>query len=458
MKTDNFEIKFIDTAKKHKMFQSNDRVLVGLSGGKDSVALLYALNRLSSYFGISLVAFHLNHGIRGGEADSDEAFSKAFCENLSVPFVSSYVDVPSKLADSTDGLEALARDVRYAEFSRVATEYGCNKIATAHTAGDNTETVIMTMMRNSYAKGIPPVRDNIVRPLIYHSTPEVLDYCKRNSLDFVTDSTNCDNSYTRNFIRNNVLKELYKLAPSLDDSTGNFANIQRSNVALTEYAAEKFFRDNTSPMGLSALTELAGNVAFYNVLFTVITRFFNIKLSYRQFDDVVEMLINGKTGSRVEVSKGRFLIRDYDELRLVEDEAPAPDYCFALKFGKNPIPDSDICLWVETEEQYKERTKEKSLNKLKINKLTKNILIKYNIMNSSLVARSRKSGDQLICRGITRSVKKFMIDEKIPPSLRSRIPIVCDAEGIVWVPGLGLADRMSNAQPDETVVSLSLEL
>lgn len=456
-KTDRFEIKLLETVKKCGMFDAGDKVLVGFSGGKDSVALLYALSRLASYLGITVCAFHLNHGIRGKEADSDMEFSKKFCEKISVPFFSSFVDIPSLCDRDSAGTEAVAREVRYSEFARVAEENGCNKIATAHTASDNSETVIITLTRNSNVKGIPPVRDNIVRPILFHTTKEVLEYCERNNLEYVTDSTNSDNNYTRNLIRHKILPEVYSNFPSFDESASRFSAIQRSNNALAERVAQKYLDENPTPMSLQLLEKLASDIAYYNVLYIMISMFFNIKLSYVQFEDIINLIKMGRTGQIVSLSDGSIFKRGYTSLERVESGLELCDYQIDIKPGKNEIPQSNFALWLETPEEYSERISQKNKNSVKVNKLSKNNLIKYNIITLSLVARSRLPGDTYMCRGINRSVKKFMIDEKIPSDIRSRIPIVCDSDGIIWVPGLGVADRAEVKNTESDVYSLSLE-
>lgn len=463
-KTDNFEIKLLNTIKKYDMFSSEDRVLVGLSGGKDSVALLYALKSLSPYLGITVKAFHLNHGIRGKEADSDMEFAEKLCDVLSVPFYSERADIPSMAKDCDVGLEAIARDVRYSALDRVCIATDCNKIATAHTASDNSETVIMTLMRNSCPRGIPPVRNNIVRPLIMHTTEEVLDYCKRHNLLYVTDSTNLDDNYTRNYVRHKILPSIYQLFPSFDDTVANYADMRHNDDMLIDDIANKYLSENENPMQLSSLSELANSPAYRSVLHRVLTLHFKADINFKQFSGIVSLILSGNTGQRIVLVGDKYVLRDYNELKLCKKSdftEDFHDFQIELKYGRNPIPQSPYSIWVESPEDYKLRQSENIENKkenLNVHKITKNISTKYNIIVNSLIARSRKSGDAFVCRGITRSVKKFMIDEKIPSELRSRIPIVCDEKGIVWVPGLGTADRINTADKDCYVLSLDFEL
>ncbi len=454
-KTDNFEIKLINSIKKYNMLKSGDRVLVALSGGKDSVALLYALKKLSSYLGIELCAYHLNHGIRGEEADSDQLFSKNLCQKLSVDFYTSTVDVPAIASQNDEGLEANARKIRYAEFERIALQFNCNKIATAHSASDNSETVIMTLLRNSNAKGIPFQRGNIIRPLIAHTTKEIIDYCERNSLEFVTDSTNKDNVYTRNYVRHNILPKIYEIAPSFDDTALSFSNIVRSNEALIDLEVDKYYQENPKPLLINSLKKISSNIAYYNILYKVISKEVLFNISYKQFDLIVDLINNGNTGQKIFLNDKLVLQKGYEALEILNETIENEGFEIKLKLGENKIPNSAFSVWLETVADYENRNKENELKNLKVHKLTKNILIKYNIINSSLIARSRKEGDSFICRGITRSIKKYMIDEKIPSYLRSQFPIVCDETGIVWVAGLGIADRCKNS--DGELYSLSLD-
>ncbi len=452
------ENRILQTVRKHNMFSVNDRVLVGFSGGKDSVALLYALKTLSPILKISVVAFHLNHSIRGEEAKRDEEFAKSFCEKICVPFFSESVDVPKLAESSSLSIEETARKVRYKKFEELALREGCNKIATAHTASDNTETFLITLLRNGNSKGIPPVRSNIVRPLIELTTQEVIEYCENNNLEFVFDSTNACDDYTRNYLRNKVIPELKKIQPSLDGAVLKSSEILRAHESLAESIAQNYLENEQNPMGLAFLNTLAEDFSKRNILYSMlnlIVREYNITVSYSQFFDIINLILNGRVGQKVVLTDSFFFVRSYDELELKSQVQTFDDYKFEIKRGANPIPDSNIVLYLETEEEYLKRFCNNEQENKKINKLTKNALIKYNIINSCLLARTRKAGDCYISGGITRNIKKYMINEKIPSEIRSRIPVVCDEDGPLWVAGLGVADRIKNN--DGEFLSLSID-
>ncbi|MDE5649348.1 MAG: tRNA lysidine(34) synthetase TilS, partial [Oscillospiraceae bacterium] len=204
--------KIINTIEIYSMIKKGDRITAALSGGADSVCLLLVLKELSESYNITVDAIHINHCIRGEESDRDEEFCRSLCTKLHIPITVIRTDVPSAAAGSKKSLEETARDIRYETFKKHAGKNG--KIATAHTLSDNAETVILNLARGTGLKGlcgIPPVRDNIIRPLIEITRQQVEDCLKEQNQGFVTDSTNLSNDYTRNRIRHNIIPELLKI-------------------------------------------------------------------------------------------------------------------------------------------------------------------------------------------------------------------------------------------------------
>lgn len=207
------------------MLESGDKVIVALSGGADSVSLLFALRELSDELGITLSACHVNHGLRGEESDADCRFVQELCERLNVPLELLETDVRA-FRKKHESLEECARRVRYDFFDRISNG---KKLATAHTASDNAETVMLNLIRGTALKGlcgIPPVRGNIIRPLIFCSREEIEQYCKDNSLSYVTDKTNFSLDYTRNKVRHNIIPLLREINPALYES------FKRMNISL----------------------------------------------------------------------------------------------------------------------------------------------------------------------------------------------------------------------------------
>ena len=203
-----------NTIERYSMINKGDTVIAAVSGGADSVALLYVLYSLKDELGFSLAACHVNHNLRGEESDSDERFVRRMCRFLDIPLYVASIKV-NDLRQKHDSLEECARRLRYEFFDSISRG---KLIATAHTASDNCETILINMVRGTALSGIcgiPVKRDNIIRPLLYNTREDIERYCVKNSLDYVTDSTNLSDDYTRNKIRHKVVPLLKEINPAL---------------------------------------------------------------------------------------------------------------------------------------------------------------------------------------------------------------------------------------------------
>ena len=221
--------KILTAIKQYDMLSGCRCVTVALSGGADSVTLLHSLKMLQDELGIGLSACHVNHNLRGEESDGDEAYVRALCQELDVPLKVFSVDVSGSV-EKHQSVEERARELRYEAFASMSKELG-SKVATAHNACDNTETVLLNMLRGTGLKGlcgIPTVRDYLIRPLIFCTRDEIEEYCGENGLRYVTDSTNASTAYTRNKIRLELVPKLLEINPSLYEGIG------RMTLALSE--------------------------------------------------------------------------------------------------------------------------------------------------------------------------------------------------------------------------------
>lgn len=247
----NFTEKVSRAIKDCNMISGGETVTAALSGGADSVSLLLVLRELSPQLGITLKACHLNHGIRGEESRRDALFCENLCKKLSVPFILGEENVPA-LRQKHESIEECARRVRY-EFLEKAAEGG--KLATAHNQNDCAETMLLNLMRGTGLKGlcgIPPVRGNIIRPLIYCSRSEVEEYLRQNNTDWVTDSTNLSEDYTRNKIRRIILPEMTKINGSLLNVMSRAAKNLREDSDYLENLAENALKSAEREGGYDA--------------------------------------------------------------------------------------------------------------------------------------------------------------------------------------------------------------
>lgn len=211
---------FLKAVNTYSLLEKNDSVAVALSGGADSVSLLHMLYSIKEEYNLTLYAVHINHMIRGNEAERDESFCREYCKRLGVELFVKKVDVPVLSAQQKISMELCGRNVRYNAFEELSKSLDC-KVATAHTLSDNAETLMINLARGTSLHGlcaIPERRDYIIRPLIFCDRTYIENYCRENSLEFVTDSTNLTDDYTRNKIRHNVIPGLKKVNPGIENT------------------------------------------------------------------------------------------------------------------------------------------------------------------------------------------------------------------------------------------------
>ena len=291
----------ISTLKRYEMLPANTAVLVGFSGGADSVTLLSVLQELSGGFGdvpaFPLYACHVHHGIRGAEADRDEQFCRTFCEERGIPFTALHADVPKLAAESGESLETCGRKVRYGFFEEVSDrilrqhpDLSGVRVATAHTASDNAETVLFHLARGTGLAGlagIPPVRDSVIRPLIELGREDIEAYCEDRGLPYMIDSTNDDVSYTRNRIRHEVLPALEEVCHG---ATGHIAKtaakLQRDAECFDELAERLLERSRTGEdtLDVSVLRE-APDAVLIRTLAIAMRSFTDVAAEQRHLED-----------------------------------------------------------------------------------------------------------------------------------------------------------------------------
>ncbi len=229
---------------KNTLLEEGDKVLLGLSGGADSVCLLFALLEMQKEYKLTISAVHVNHGIRGSEADRDEEFCRKLCLSYGVDFIARHINVPDLAAETGDSLEEAGRKARYQLFNSIAEDKGYNKIAVAHHKNDQAETVLFQMVRGSRITGlagIKPKNGNIIRPLLCLEKKEILEYLNQNGYDFVTDSTNLENDASRNVLRNEVMPRLLDIQPGAIEHICDVADYMRRVDDYLEKEAGKLY-------------------------------------------------------------------------------------------------------------------------------------------------------------------------------------------------------------------------
>lgn len=408
-----------------------EQVLLGLSGGADSVALLSLLLDM----GMQVEALHVHHGIRGAEADRDADFCRTLCERLGVPCTIAHVDVPALAKARRQGIEETAREERYRLLLRAA---GTRKICVAHNATDNLETVLFHLVRGTGTQGlagIPPRRGQIVRPCLCVTKAELVDYVTGCGLSFVEDSTNSDLSGTRSFLRHQVLPLLRELRPDAERTAlETCAHVRADAEYLTALAAE--IPTDAPPETLLALPSpirmrwLAARLAAVGAPLTA------------QSEQVLLALLGGARGD-VRHVKGASLHHDGDRITIMaREEAPASWETGTLPIAPEiPCEREDFGLLITAS-----RAKAEAFQN--IYNYSTTVRASSARIGKTLYLRKRATGDRMLCGGMHRTVKNLMQEAGIAARDREMLPFLCDESGILWIPTCALRQDVTQTNED----------
>lgn len=413
------------------------RVVCAVSGGADSVALLHCLRSLAADLGLTLTAAHFNHCLRGVESDGDEAFVRALCGQWSVPLAVGRGDVRARAAETGESLEEAARVLRH-RFLRAQPGF----LATAHNADDQVETVFLNLLRGTGLKGLcamAPREGRILRPLLRVTRGEILQYLEEQGLSWREDSSNGADDALRNRLRHHVIPLLRRENPSLS------ATVARTTALLRQ--DETFLARETA-----ALLDRAARDGGWNCTLlaqapdALRTRALRQLIGGRKPAAVhvaaVESLLLRRNGSAsVDLPGGRVARREYDLLRILPRTAPDSFAPVTLSPGQSVfLPEPSLRVRLVGPVVLENKVDHLSTFALKCDMMEK---------TPRLILRPRQAGDRLDGPGGGKSLRRRMIDRKIPAARRGLLPVVEDVRGIVAVYGLGCA-RDRQARPGDT--------
>lgn len=389
--------------RRYGMVQPGESIVCAVSGGADSMALLWCLYLLQDKLDIRLSAAHFNHGLRGAESDRDEAFVRSFCAGYGIPFVCGYGTVTA----GKKGLEAAARDARYAFLNSLP-----GKIATAHTADDNAETVLMHMVRGTGLKGlggITPINGKLIRPMLSITRKEVCGFLSEYHIDCITDSSNDTDAFLRNRLRHHVMPLLKEENPCLAENLSAMAlRLREDEEALsqqpqTQVEVLRQMRPALRKRALCACLEQWG-----------------VREPESSHIDLVEHLVfSRKPSCEAQLPGGITVCRNYSVLEVKEQTQPLE--CLELSCpGETVLPQLGLrIICTPAEEVFTAPDR-------------------FTVCpNGKLFVRSRQTGDAIRLSGGTKSLKKIFIDRKIPSAQRQQVPVIADRTGVLGVYGIG---------------------
>jgi len=496
----NLESKVLDFVQRYSLIPRKELVVVGVSGGADSVCLIHVLAKWRRGLGIKLHIAHLNHQLRGVESEADAEYVSNLADSLGIPSTIDRQDVAAYRTERKCSLEEAARELRYAFFARVARKVGAHRIAAGHTRDDHVETILTHILRGTGITGLcglapcsPLVHDSqgmslpaeaqsavkaqrskllVIRPLLDVTREETANYCQKHQLAPRVDSSNLSPSFLRNRLRLHLLPLLRQYNPSIDQALIRLADIAKEDNAfigqqasglweeVARHEDNAIYLDKKRMAGLPialqrhllrvAVTKLAGDVR-------------DIEASHIE---AARSLLN-KAPSKTSALPHRLICHGgYAELVIASTSKrsqfppcpfpPLPDE-FHLKVpGKTALPGWNVLASI-VREQVAFRS---SLRAIRTRGKThqSNLVAHFDLQKTGmhLCVRRRQPGDRFQPLGMTmpKKVHEFMVDAKIPRSWRGRIPIVCSPQQIIWVAGWRIDDRVKLTEASEEILRL----
>ena len=395
------------------LLEKGDSVIAALSGGADSVALLHFLISLKEQYDLTIHAAHLNHGIRGEEAQRDESFCKILCEKYNVPFHLRRRDIPALARARGVSEELCGREERYAFFEELAEPLHA-KIALAHTASDNAETLLFNLSRGASLGGaaaIPQRRGNIIRPLLSCTRAEIEAYCAANGLEYVTDSSNLSDDYTRNRIRHHVIPVLRELNPELESAMLRFSRDAAEVKAYLTRQAQRALEEARADYGFRADVLLRQDAAVLKTALSLLIRSHGLSPTHRRVELIMAVLQNG---GAVELDRSHAIVCDRNLLRMKTAVAESVNLLF----------DKPLCFSYDGSDYV--ATADNSL-----------------LENKTLIFRQRREKDVFSFqkRKITKPLGKALRELGVPSELRDRVLCLCEGSAVLWCEPLGWSEQ-----------------
>lgn len=440
------------------------KVAVALSGGADSVCLLYVLTKWAKDTPFSLTALHLNHCIRGEEADRDEAFCRKLCKTLRVPFVCRRADVPTLARETGKSLEEAARDARYDFFAEVMKEQGIEVLATAHHADDNAETILLRLIRGTSLDGLcgiaperPFAGGTLIRPLLDAPKEMILAFCNINRINYVTDSTNECTDFPRNRIRAEIIPHILKINSSFQQTAGREAELFSLDSAYLCEEAENITRlswISSSERDATVLCNVHPAIALRVIRELCISC--GAKPEHQHLMVAIGAL-KSKANSSVSVPGKKRLVLCDGVLSVeddVRDRVSVPQYEFEARIGETAfsVDGFGFKMTVRIEkvddlsliskpcvETFPAVNRERFV--LKAEKV-----LSLDVGDGTLTVRNRRAGDKLDFGSISKSLRRVMSEANVPEGLRELLPCIVDGQGLAYVPFLGCAKRCEKAE------------
>ena len=456
--------------REHRLVSSQQKLLVAVSGGPDSVCLLHILVGLQDELDIKLHVAHLDHQLRGAESEADAGYVADLAHRLDIPATIERRDVTAYRARQRISLEEAAREVRYAFLAQVARSVGADRVATGHTVDDHIETILMHLIRGTGTRGLRGLQPSavwqssgdsltVIRPLLAVSRDETADYCRHHQLMPRIDATNLSLSLLRNRIRRELLPRLQSYNPQVTEALLRVGRIAADDLAFIDKEIAKLWdkivqeQDNTIILDKAGLLELPSALKRHLLRASIEKLLGELKdIEMRHIEEIMDVLTK-PAGKRLSLPGGLVFSVEYDKYLLGPDPAslsPFPELEgeFPLKVpGETRLPGWRVEAVVILPKAMEDDTSGYKA------------YFDFDKTGDKITVRSRRRGDRFQPLGMSQPKKlgEFMIDAKIPRAWRQRVPIVCNQSQILWVVGWRIDDRAKVTDSTKQVLCLKFE-
>ncbi len=397
----------------NNLIKKGETVIAAFSGGADSSCLVHILSKLSGELGFTLCAAHLNHMLRAEEAERDQQYVMQFCSDLDISLKLQKKDIAQIAQHRRISLEEAGRFERYEWLRTLSEDFGGALIATAHHKDDNAETILLNILRGSGLDGligILPKRENIIRPLIHCTRDEIEAYCRENQIEFVTDSTNLEAVYTRNRLRLQLMPMLKEFNPAIRDALIRLSECAHGDSVYIEAHAKQAFDETVidGAINVQKLRKMDCAIS-YRILSQCVKVKFGITLQKKHVDLLYQLIQKGKTGSRLSLPGGIWATISYDLMHFETACEKPSKYIFELSAGEeiNIFPAG---LTIKTHFGKCSEVEENTACIVAV--------------EGKITVRTRKEGDNVSIRGMTKKLKKLLIEKKVPRKVRDILPVV----------------------------------
>lgn len=456
--------KVLNFIEENSMIHDKDRILVALSGGPDSVCLLNILKELKTKLNIKIFAAHVNHCLRGEDALDDENYCLNLCKELNIPCYVKRVDVGKLAEDNCISTEMAGRDARYEFFEELTKKLNINKIAIAHNANDQAETVIMRAIRGTGIEGligIKPIRDNkYIRPILCLTRDEIERYCLEKNLNPHIDATNLEEIYSRNkirlkaipYIEKNFNKEVIFALNRLAYSCSQDMELI-NKIVDKKYAQYCIKEENHIIINKNAFNEMEAIITglIRRALMEVSLKFNNFEMKHVY--DIIKIQ-KGITGKEVSITNNIMAINEYGDIKIKINDVKKKSKDIIndeMKICKKDIENNDFS-YANSDFTFK------IYNKDSFNGFVNDKFIKvFDISNiSNITIRTRRNGDKIVPLGMlgSKKIKDILINAKVPKDLRDNIPLVLFDNEVAWIVGLKTSDKFKVTKNTKTFLEI----